>query len=148
VQADDHGGAVFAFKNGGMATIENSWSSYMGESTLGIIGTKGAMMMGSDGKVRLRIGHDGEEQVVDMETATAVNPEGEVGERDDTGKIRKVRVYHESIHQHFFRCIEENLEPLTSADEGRKTLLTAMAIWESSRTGKSVEVDDMIGMLR
>ena len=129
VQADDHGGAVFAFKNGGMATIENSWSSYMGESTLGII----------------RIGHDGEEQVVDIETVTAVNPHGEVGERDETGNIRKVQVRNESIHQHFFRCIEEKIKPLTSAEDGRQTLLTAMAIWESARTGKSVDVDSMIG---
>jgi len=145
VQADDHGGAVFTFKNGGMATIENSWSSYMGESSLGIIGTKGAMMMGSDGAVRKRIGHDGEEQVVDIETVTAVNPHGEVGKRDATGAVRTVQVHNESIHQHFFRCIEEQITPLTSAADGRKTLLTAMAIWESARTGKSIDVDRMIG---
>jgi predicted dehydrogenase len=142
-RADDHGGAVFLFKNGGMATAENSWASYMGESTLGIIGTKGAMMMGNDGKVRKRIGHDGQEQVVNVETATAINPQGAIGQRDEEGNIQKVRMRNESIQQHFFRCIEEDIEPLTPAEDGRKTLLTVMALWESARTGKPVEVDRM-----
>ena len=143
IQADDHGAAVFLFRNGGVATIENSWSSFMGESTLGIIGTKGAIMMGGDGKVRRRMGHDGKEETVDIEAATAINPEGALGKRDEKGVIQKIQVKNESIHQHFFRCIEEDIEPLTNAIEGRKTLLTVMAIRESARTGKSVEVDDM-----
>lgn len=143
IQTDDHGGAIFLFKNGGMATAENSWASYMGESTLGIIGTKGALMMGNDGKVRRRIGHGGQEEVVNVEAATAINPQGEVGKRDETGAIRKIEVRNESIQQHFFRCIEEDIEPLTAATDGRKTLLTIMALWESSRTGKAVEVDRM-----
>jgi len=143
IQADDHGAAVFLFKNGGLATIENSWSSCMGQSTLGIIGTRGAIMMGNDGKVRRRIGHGGPEEIVDIEVATAVNPEGVVGRRDEKGSIQKVQVRNETIQQHFFRCIEEDIEPLTPAAEGRKTLLTVMALWESSRTGKSVRVDSM-----
>ena len=143
IRADDHGAAVFHFANGGMATVENSWSSYLGESTLGIIGTKGAIMMGNDGKVRRRIGHGGREEVVDIEAATAINPQGAIGTRDKKGAIRKVEVRNETIQQHFFRCVEEDIEPLTPATDGRKTLLTIMAIWESSRTGKAVEVNQM-----
>ena len=143
IRADDHGAAALLFRNGGIATIENSWSSFMVESTLGIIGTKGAIMMGGDGKVRRRIGHDGKEETVDVEAATAINPEGALGKRDANGRILKTRTQNESIQQHFIRCIEEDIEPLTPAIEGRKTLLTVMAIRESSRTGKSVEVDSM-----
>lgn len=143
IQCDDHGAAVYLFKNGGLATSENSWSSYMGESTLGIIGTKGAVMMGRDGKVRKRIGHSGEEEVVNVEAATAINPQGVIGKRDEKGNIQKVQVRSESIQQHFFRCIEEDIEPLTPAADGRQTLLTVMALWESAATGKSVEVNSM-----
>ena len=143
IRTDDHGAGVFLFKNGGIATFENSWSSFLGESSLGVIGTKGAIMLGRDGKVRRRIGHDGPEEVVDVEAATAINPEGVVGKRDSKGDIQKVQLRSESIQQHFFRCIEEDIEPLTPAADGRKTLLTVMAIWESARTGKSVEVDRM-----
>ena len=139
-QADDHGGAIFLFKNGGMGTIENSWSSPLNEGTLGIIGTKGALMMGADGKVRKRIGREAKEEIVNVEAATAVNPEGQVGKRDASGAIQAVQLRTESVQQHFVRCIEEDFAPLASAEEGRKTLLTVMAIWESSRTGKSVAV--------
>ena len=142
-QADDHGGAIFMFKNGGMATIENSWFSHLNEGTLGIIGTKGAMMMGHDGKVRKRIGHEAPEEIVNVEAATAINPQGNIGKRDEKGDIQKVQMRQESIQQHFFRCIEEDITPLTAATDGRQTLLTVMALWKSARTGKSVAVAGM-----
>jgi predicted dehydrogenase len=148
IKTDDHGGALFLFENGGMATIESSWSSQLSESTMGIIGTRGALLMGNEGKVRKRIGHEGKEEIVNVEAATAINPQGQIGKRDDSGAIQAVKLRSESIQQHFFRCIEEDLDPLTGAEEGRKTLLTVMAIWESARTGKSVEVSHMTGRSR
>jgi UDP-N-acetylglucosamine 3-dehydrogenase len=139
-KADDHGGALFLFDSGGMATVENSWASYVSESTLGIIGTRGAMVMGSDGKVRKRIGQEGHEEIVDIEAAIAIDPKGNAGAVDAKGTIRTVASRNESIQEHFFRCIEEGVEPLTPAEDGRKTLLTVMALWESAATGKSVPV--------
>ena len=138
-RADDHGAAIFRFAGGGMATVENSWSSRVSESTVGIIGTKGAMVMGGDGSVRKRVGK-GEEEVVDVETATQIDPKGNIGAEDGKGGIQKVAGENESIQQHFFRCIEEGIEPLTSAADGRRTLLTVMALWESAATGKAADV--------
>lgn len=144
-KADDHGAAMFIFKKGGSATVEDSWAAHTGESSVGIVGTKGSIIMDNDGKVRKRIGYDGPEQIVEGESVTAVDPKGNVGRKDAAGKIRKVISKNEMIQEHFFRCINEDFEPLTSGPEGRKTLLTVMALWESSRTGKAIEVDSMIG---
>ena len=139
-RADDHGAAIFFFEKNGIATVEDSWSSQMSDSTVGIIGTKGSMFVGSDGKVRKRIGYEIPEQIVDIEAATAVDPSGNVGKKDAAGRISKVVVRNETIQQHFFRCIEEDIEPRTPGEEGRKTLMTIMAIWKAGKTGKSVEV--------
>ncbi|MGD0090802.1 MAG: Gfo/Idh/MocA family oxidoreductase [Planctomycetota bacterium] len=142
-QCDEHGAALLIFKNGGVATVEDSWSAQMSESSIGILGTKGAMMVGNDGKVRKRIGWDGQEQILDGDSALAIDPSGNLGKRDASGAIQKVAAKAESIQEHFFRCIEENIEPRTSAEEGRKTMLTVMALWEAVRTGKAIEVDSM-----
>lgn len=142
-QCDEHGAAVLVFKNGGMATVEDSWAAQVGESSIGIIGTKGSIIAGNDGKVRKRIGYDGPEQIIDGESAIAIDPKGNLGKRDASGAIQKVATQAETIQAHFFRCIEEDIEPRTSGEDGRKTLLTVMALWESARTGKAVGVDSM-----
>ena len=70
----------------------------------------------------------------------AIDPSGNLGKKDQSGKIESIANRDETIQQHFFRCIEEDLEPLTSAEEGRKTLRTVLAIRESARRGTSVHV--------
>jgi len=142
-QCDDHGAAVLVFKKGGMATVEDSWAAQVGESSIGIVGTKGSVIVGNDGKVRKRIGYDGQEQIIEGESAIAIDPKGNLGKKDASGAIQKVATRAESIQEHFFRCIEEDIEPRTPAVEGRKTMLTVMALWESARTGKAVDVDAM-----
>ena len=107
---------------------------------MGVVGTEGAIVMGTDGAVRKRIGTDGEEEVIDVEAATAVDPNGTLGADDGHGGIRSVEHRNQSIHEHFIRCVEEGTEPLTSAEDGRKTLLTVMALWESTDTGRAVDV--------
>ncbi len=42
-----------------------------------------------------------------------------------------------SLKLYGFGKTEQDIEPLTPATDGRKTLLTVMAIWESSRTARS-----------
>ncbi len=143
MHADEHGSAIFMFKKGGVATVEDSWCSHLGDSSVGIIGTKGTMIIGSDGKVRRRIGYVGQEEILDTEAAMAIDPKGNLGKRDESGAIQKVVTPDELIQEHFFRCIEQDIEPLTPAAEGRKTLMTILALWKSSKTGKAVEVDSV-----
>ena len=139
VQADEHSQAMMLFKRGGMGAVDISWSSYVGESSVGLVGTKGAIIVGADGKVRKKIG-DAPEQIVDADSAMDVNPSGQVGKKDARGKVHAVARKAESIQEHFFRCIEDDLTPTTPAQDGLQTLLVVKAMMESARRGVSVKV--------
>lgn len=140
IHADEHGQALMLFEGGGMGTCDVSWSSYLSESSVGIVGTKGAMIVGRDGKVRKKIG-DGEEQTLDVDSVVSVDPEGNLSRATNGGQGQINR--QETIQEHFIRCVEEDLEPLTAAKEGRKTLATILALQESARTGQAVDVPSM-----
>jgi predicted dehydrogenase len=139
VQADEHSQTLMLFRKGGMGAVEVSWSSYLSESSVGLVGTKGAIIVGRDGQVRKKVG-DGPEEIVAADSAMDVNPAGQVGKKDASGKIQAVAKKDESIQEHFFRCIREDLTPTTPAGDGLGTLLTIKAILESARLGASVKV--------
>lgn len=139
MKADEHSQALMKFKRGGMGTCDVSWSSWLGESSVGVVGTKGSIIVGRDGVVRKKVG-EGAEEVVDAESAMAVDPEGNVGKKDADGEIKRVAPRNETIQEHFVRCIEEDFEPVSSGRDGRKTLATVLAIQESAAKGESVEV--------
>jgi len=140
MHADEHAQTLMVFDGGGMGTVDVSWSSYLSESSIGVIGAKGSMIVGRDGKVRRKIGDEGEEEIIEAESAMDINPAGDLGKADGSGEIQAVAGRAETIQEHFFRCIEEDVEPLTGAQDGRKTLATVKAIHESARRGQSVAV--------
>ena len=140
---DEHGQMLMLFENGGMGSMDVSWSSYLSESSVGVVGTEGAMIVGLDGKVRRKIGEDGEEETLDTESAMDVDPAGSLGKKDASGRIQAAREDNETMQEHFFRCIEEDIEPLTPGSEGRKTLATLKALQQSARRGRSVAVAEM-----
>lgn len=142
MHADEHGQALMLFKNGGMGTCDVSWSSWLSESSVGLVGTKGAIIVGRDGKIRKKIG-DGEELILEEDSVVDVNPKGELGKKDEKGNIQRIEVPDETIQQHFFRCIRENLVPITPAIEGLKALATVKAIHKSAATGTAVEVGEI-----
>jgi len=143
MQADEHAQTLMIFEAGGMGTVDVSWSSYLSESSVGVIGTKGSIIVGRDGKVRRKIGDDGQEEIIEADSAMDVDPAGTLGKKDQSGQIQAVAARNETIQQHFFRCIEQDVEPLTTAREGRKTLATVKAIHESARRGASVAVAEI-----
>lgn len=144
MHAFDHGYVTLRFENGGIGSASNSWSSNMGECSTGIVGTKGAIIVGKDDIIRKKIG-DGEEIVLAEEAITLVNPQGEVGTKDESGKIRRIESPEENIQQHFFRCIREKTTPLTTGADGLKTLATVIALHKSNQTGEAVKVRDILG---
>jgi len=140
--ADEHSQALLLFENGGMGATDVSWSSYLRESSLGLIGTEGAMIVGADGKIRRKIG-DREEETVDAASAMDIDPEGKLGKKAEDGSIAAVDAPDETIQEHFFRCVEQGVEPVCPATDGRKTLATVKAMQESSRRGESVALAEV-----
>jgi len=142
MKAQEHGQVLMMFAAGGMGTFDVSWSSYLSESSVGVVGTAGAMIVGRDGKVRKKVG-DADEQIVDIQAAMDVDPSGKVGAKDASGKIKAVGRRGETIQEHFFRCLRDDVEPLTSAIEGRKTLSVIKAAHLSAKRGGCVDVSEV-----
>jgi predicted dehydrogenase len=142
LNADEHGQIVMRFVEGGMGSLEVSWWGPLSESSIGVVGTKGAMIVGRDGQVRKKLG-DGEEEIIDVNSAMDVNPAGKTGTRDDEGRIEAVANRRETIQQHFFRCIEADIQPLTDAPAGRRVLAVMKAAQLSAQRGASVELSEI-----
>ena len=134
VDADEHGSLMMGFRNGGYAAIDVSWSSYLGESSFGVVGTKGSMIVGNDGQVRKQVGEQGPPQVLEANATVSIDPNGNLGQDPHS------RVQGENMYAHFVRCVTQRLRPISDAEEGRRALLTWMAALESARSGQAVAV--------
>ena len=73
----------------------------------------------------------------------AVDPAGNLGTVGADGQIVGVANPNETIQQHFFRCVEQGIEPVCPATDGRKTVATVKAIRESARRGTSVDLAEI-----
>ena len=114
IRADEHVHALLTFGEG-VGAIDNSWAPGLGLSSIGLIGSEGAMIVGDDGSIRKKIG-DAEETVVTPEPG-------------------------ETIQAHFVRCIRDGVTPKVTGHDARQVLATVLAIQESSRTGQAVALE-------
>ena len=139
LEADEHSQCMLVFAGGGMGASDVTWWESIPESSLGIVGTKGSLMVGRDGKLtKMLVG--GEETVIEVESAMAVDMSGNVGRRDENGEIRRLAPHDETIQEHFFRCIEEDIQPITDAQIGRDVLELVIAVRRSAELGRSVDL--------
>ena len=122
IRADEHAQVLMAFAKGGMATTDVSWSAYLSESSIGVTGSNGTVILDRTGTVRQKINGSDEEVV-------------------DTAKVDAGAEPNETLHAHFVRCIEQDIDPLTSGEQARDVLAIILAAQESGRTGVSVDLD-------
>jgi predicted dehydrogenase len=129
---DNNSSVTFRLKNGGTGTIHSSGSSYLGYNSRGVIGTKGTAMLTGD-------------TVFDFTNfiiKTDDMPYPQSTKIDD--RFAWERQTHQSyveINRHFKECIEQDLLPLASGEDGLRALIFSQAILESNRTGRAVTVD-------
>lgn len=114
IRADEHVHALFTFENG-LGSIDDSWAPGLGESSIGIVGSAGSMIVERDGTIRKRIG-DAEETVVTPEPG-------------------------ETLQTHFIRCVRDGRTPIVTGHDGRAVLAIVLAIQESSRTEQAVGLE-------
>jgi len=86
----------------------------LSDSSIGIVGTKGSMIVDRSGTIRKKL-------VGGKETEVTAEP-------------------GESIQAHFARCVEEGLQPKVTGHDARAVLEIALAIMASSRTGEIVKL--------
>jgi len=139
VQSDEHTQAMLVFSAGGMGCCDVSWVDTVSESSVGVIGTNGGLAVDRTGAVRRKLVGCPEE-LMDVEASMAVDPGGKIGTKQADGSIAGTAQENESIQEHFVRCIEEDITPAISARQGRDVLEAVLAINESARTGKAVEI--------
>ncbi|MHC4562488.1 MAG: Gfo/Idh/MocA family protein [Planctomycetota bacterium] len=139
-ESDEHSQCTLTFAAGGVGHSDVSWLDTINESSLGIVGTAGSMMVGRDGIVKQKM-IDGEELTVDVDSAMSVDRLGHLGQRDDTGKIQDVDIKDETMYEHFVRCIEEGVTPVTDVHIGRDVLEIVLAVRQSAETNQVVTLD-------
>jgi predicted dehydrogenase len=127
---DNNANVTFRLKNGGTGLIHASWSSYLGYSSRGVIGTKGAAMITGDNLF----------DFMNFNIKTEDMPYRQIYNVDDRFLSPSQQCYV-TINRHFTECIEQDLPPLASGDDGLRALTFSQAILESDRTGRAVTVD-------
>lgn len=122
---EDLATALIRMEDGSTLTLEVSWAVHMDTDNQPFV-----HLMGSEGGASYR-GNKGklltEKFNRPLETEL-ITPEGDEGER-----LR--------LSKHFLTCVREGQEPWTSAMTGFTSNLVLDAIYESSRTGKEIQLD-------
>jgi len=136
VKADEHAAVTLVFERG-IGLSEVSWWSPPRMSEFGVIGTKGGVIVGNDGTVRMRL--DGaDEQVLDVKAATNVDLSGNIGEAQADDSVKNLADRDETPEQHFIRCVAEDRDPVVTATMARNVLKVVLAAHESVKTGQAV----------
>jgi predicted dehydrogenase len=118
IDVPDNVNALLRFENGGTGVLELSWTLPGGAAFLEVYGTGGRIRMGFGEEPMQVVRIDGEEQTVSV-------PEAQP--RPNSQDI-------------FLRAIRGETPSLTPGEYGRRALAICLAIEESSRAGKFIEV--------
>jgi predicted dehydrogenase len=132
MEAEDTGVVVLRFKNGALGSIEGSTVTYPQnlEGSVTIFGERGSLKVGGTAlnrKVMWKI--QGElEMESEIITHDIVDPPSVYGNS------------HRHVIQDMIQAIREDRMPATHGTEGKRSLAVVEAIYESARTGRTVEV--------
>jgi predicted dehydrogenase len=127
---DNNANVAFRLKNGGTGLIYASWCSYLGYSSRGVLGTKGTAMITGDDLF----------DFMNFVIKTEDMPYRQVFNVNDRF-YSPVQQCYQTINQHFINCIEQDLIPPASGEDGLRALIFSQAILESNRTGRAVGVE-------
>jgi predicted dehydrogenase len=127
---DNNSAVTFRLKNGGTGLIHASWSSYLGYSSRGVLGTKGAAMITGDNLF----------DFMNFNIQTEDMPYRQIINVDDRF-LSPTQQCYVAINRHFTECIEQDRLPLASGEDGLRALVFSQAILESNRIGQAVSVD-------
>lgn len=115
---EDYGKALLRFQNGGVGSIEDTWTSGPGASkeSLELIGSRGALS------------HD---------TAT-----GRLALTGDFGLAGWLQVAPPTprggLTEHVIRCMRDEEEPVATVEDARTNLAVCLAVYQAAREGRTV----------
>lgn len=135
IEAEDFGCAIVEFAGGSVGIIEGSADVYPKNlnETLSIFGTKGTVVIGGLAVNKIETWRFSDSVTVGDTEEALLNP----NEKDPP------TVYgfgHSALFSDFVDSVIENREPLISGEKGKKALDIILAIYESQKTGKAVDL--------
>jgi len=135
IEAEDFGAAIVEFKSGAVGIIEGSADVYPKNinETLSIFGEKGSVVVGGLAVNKMETWRFEDANIVGDIEEKVLNP----NEKDPP------TVYgfgHTALFKDFAEAIEADRQPLISGESGRKALELILAIYESQKTGKPVDL--------
>ncbi len=131
IEVEDIAQALLKYKNGAVGSIIASTAVYPGmEERLEITGKKGTMVMDKNRVTMCEIMGEKKKELKD------------VGERGSGAADAQAITNEGHIQQitNFCQAILDDHEPLITGEEGRKPLEIILAVYQSSKTGKTVKL--------
>lgn len=134
IEVEDTVVAILQFANGAIGTLEAATSAYPGyRRRIELTGSEGTIILEDNQIVAIDLRNPGE----DMLSATGISKEENAGASASSPVVSDVSG-HKRILEDFLRAIETDGKPACDGYEGRRSVELVQAIYESSRTGKSV----------
>ena len=132
MEAEDAGVVVLRFKSGALGTIEGSTVTYPEnlEGSVALFGERGSVKVGGTALNRKVIWKIEGELEHERESLT----------RDQVDPPSVYGTSHKHVIADMIAAIRENRAPRTNGPEARKSVALVLAIYESARTGKPVDM--------
>ena len=127
---DNNVSASFRTVTGAVGSIHASWTSHLGHSERGVIGSKGsAVISGND--------------LFSFEEFTIRTEDMPYPRVTKVGELFSLTEDHsfERTNKHFIECITDDAEPKATGEDGLRALRISRAILESSKLGKVVKIE-------
>lgn len=149
IEVEDVAVATVKFKHGGLGTIVGTTAAYPGLlARLEIFGTCGTAVIENDQLSKYYFKCEAEEVAQAVNLADSEENISENDQHPSTAPGSDPGALSGTSHRLQFidmmKAIQEDREPLVNGEEGLKPLKIILAIYQSSRTGKPVQLDHMI----
>lgn len=122
---DDNANAIFHLKNGASAIFQSSWSSHISLNSRGVIGTKGTAYVGGA-------------SLWDLDTFHWKTADMEYENMEYINDLHDLRSFI-AEDAYYINCVENNVQPSVSGEDGLKAIKISYGILESSKTNQTVK---------
>lgn len=135
IEAEDFGCAIVEFASGAVGIIEGTADIYPKNlnETLSIFGEKGSVVIGGIAVNKMETWRFADSDVVGDTEQIVLDP-------DSKDPPTVYGFGHTALFADVVDAIKENREPLVSGERGKKALEIILAIYESQKTGKAIDL--------